>query len=331
MTPRQFAALLLLAALWGASFLFIRITVPDLGAIVVSEGRVLIAAVALLAYAAWMRALPTVRGRVRAYLVLGAVSAAAPFALIAAAETRLEASLAAVLNALTPLFGALAAALWLGQALTARAALGLALGVAGVALVVGLAPVELDLGFALAVAASVLAALCYALGATFTRLRLAGVRPLELAVAQQVAATLLLAPLVPLVPPAAAPSGGVLAALGVLGVACTGFAFVLYFRLLEAVGPTSALTVTFLVPAFGVLWGWLFLDEAVGLGTLLGGVLVLAGVRLVTAPSTLHVATESEGKREPPQPHRDLGGPRAGARPRAGDAGPRLPARDARG
>jgi len=268
--------------------------------VVVAEGRVAIAALALLALAARARALPRVRGHAGAFLVLGALGTAAPFALTAAAETRLEASFAAVLNALTPLFGALAAALWLARPITPRVAVGLLLGVAGVALVVGLAPVELDLGFALAVGASVLAALCYALGATFTALRLAAVRPLGLALAQQVAAALVLLPLVPLVPPRAPPSAGVLAALVVLGVACTGVAFVLYFRLQAAVGPTRALTVTFLVPAFGVLWGWLFLDEAVGPGTLLGGLLVLAGVWLVTAPagaSAAHWAPSRSSRR----------------------------------
>src|SRR5215510_5463159 len=140
MTPRQVAMLLALAALWGASFLFMRVAVPELGPVVLADGRVAIAGIALLAYAMVIGARPALRARWRDYLVLGAVNAALPFALLAAAELEIEASLAAVLNAMAPMCGAIVGAVWLGRRVTPAAATGLVLGVCGVALVVGLSP-----------------------------------------------------------------------------------------------------------------------------------------------------------------------------------------------
>src|SRR5215217_1003687 len=135
MTPRQIAMLLVLAALWGASFLFMRVAVPSLGPIVLADARVAIAGVALLAYAALIGARPAIRARWRDYLLLGAINAALPFTLLSAAELEIEASLAAVLNAMAPLCGALVGAIWLGHRVTRAATAGLLLGVAGVALV----------------------------------------------------------------------------------------------------------------------------------------------------------------------------------------------------
>ena len=151
MTPRLFLMMLVLAAVWGASFLFMRVAVPALGPVVLACARVALAGavlvvVALVSAGGW----PRWRGRVRDWLVFGAVSAALPFALLAAAELEIDASLAAVLNATAPLCGALVAAVWLGERFSAGARLGLVLGVAGVALVVGLSPVRFDVAFAAA-------------------------------------------------------------------------------------------------------------------------------------------------------------------------------------
>jgi drug/metabolite transporter (DMT)-like permease len=286
MTLRQLRMLLALASLWGASFLFIRVAVDDLGPVVLADGRLVLAVVGLVAILALARRPAAARraplGR---YLLLGAVNAAMPFTLIAAAETRLDASLAAILNASTPLFAALVAAVVGDEAMSARRALGLAFGVGGVALVVGLAHVEADLGFFLACGASLLAALCYAVGTTYAKHAMAGEAPATLAYGQLLAAGIVLAPLVAAVPPHHAPTGGDLAALAALAVACTSVAYLIYFRLVAEVGPTSTLTVTYLVPVFGVLWAAIFLGEHVTAGTLAGGALILASVALVTGTS----------------------------------------------
>jgi drug/metabolite transporter (DMT)-like permease len=282
MTPRQIAMLLALAALWGASFLFMRVAVPELGPVVLADGRVAIAGLALLAYATAIGARPALRARWRDYLMLGAVNAALPFTLLAAAELEIEASLAAVLNAVAPMCGAIVGAVWLGRRVTPAAAVGLVLGVAGVGLVVGLSPFTIDLPFVLAVLACLGAAFAYGIGANLVQVRLAGEPPLALAIGQQLAAALVLLPLVPLVPVRSAPDAVDIACLLALALGSTGVAYLLYFRLLTQLGATAGMTVIFVVPVFGVLWGALFLGEEIHLATLAGGAVILFSVWLIT-------------------------------------------------
>jgi len=286
MTPRQVAMLLVLAALWGASFLFMRVAVPALGPIVLADARVAIAGTALLAYAVAMGARPALRARWRDYLLLGAVNAALPFSLLAAAELEIEASLAAVLNAMAPMCGAIVGAVWLRRRVTRGAKLGLVLGVAGVALVVGLSPFTIDLPFVLAVLACLAAAFAYGIGANLVRVRFAGESPLALAIGQQLAAAVVLLPLLPVVPLRAAPDAVDVAYMLALALGSTGVAYLLYFRLLAELGATGGMTVIFVVPVFGVLWGALFLDEAIHLATVAGGAVILLSVWLITRSPT---------------------------------------------
>jgi drug/metabolite transporter (DMT)-like permease len=282
MTPRQIAMLLVLAALWGASFLFMRVAVPAFGPVLLADARVAIAGVALLAYAGAIRARPALRHRWRDYLLLGAINAALPFALLAAAELEIEASLAAVLNAMAPMCGALVGAVWLRQRVTHGAAVGLVLGVGGVALVVGLSPFTIDLPFVLAVLACLAAAFAYGIGANLVKVRFTGEPPLAMAIGQQFAAALVLLPAVPFVPLRATPDALDVACVLALALASTGVAYLLYFRLLAELGPTGGMTVIFVVPVFGVLWGALFLGEAIHLSTLAGGAVILFSVYLIT-------------------------------------------------
>ena len=274
--------LLSLAALWGASFLFIRVAVPSFGPVVLANGRVALAGFALLAYAAAVGALPALRPRWRDYLLLGSVNAALPFALLSAAELEIEASLAAVLNAMAPLCGAFVGAVWLGQRVTHPAKAGLVLGVAGVALVVGLSPFTIDLPFVLAVLACLAAAFAYGIGANLVRVRFTGEPPLAMAIGQQLAAAVVLLPLIPAVPLRATPDALDVACLLALALASTSVAYLLYFRLLAELGATGGMTVIFVVPVFGVLWGALFLGETVDRATLLGGAVILLSVYLIT-------------------------------------------------
>jgi drug/metabolite transporter (DMT)-like permease len=285
MTARQLAMLLVLAALWGASFLFMRVAVPSLGPVVLADARVAIAGAALLAYAALIGARPAIRARWRDYLLLGSVNAALPFALLSAAELEIEASLAAVLNAMAPLCGAIVGAVWLGRRVSASAKVGLVLGVAGVGLVVGLSPFTLDLAFVAAVLACLAAALAYGIGANLVKLRFSGEPPLALAIGQQLAAALVLLPLVPVVPVRATPDAVDVACLLALALASTAIAYLFYFRLIAELGPTGGMTVIYVVPVFGVLWGALFLDEAIHLSTVAGGAVILLSVWLITRRS----------------------------------------------
>src|SRR5256714_3925716 len=286
MTARQARMLLALAALWGASFLFIRVAVDDLGPVALADGRLVLAVVGLVAIL-WLARRPAAPRQASAsrYLLLGTVNAALAVTLVSAAETRLAAWMAAILNASTPLFAALVAAAVGDERMTRRRALGLVFGVGGVALVVGLAHVEADVAFLAAAGASLLAALCYALGTTYAKHAMGGEPPATIALGQLLAAGLVLLPAVALVPPPPAPDRGGLAAPRALAVACTPPAFLLYFPLVTQVGPTSALTVTYLVPGFCVLWAARVLGERLTAGTLAGGALILASVALVTGAS----------------------------------------------
>jgi drug/metabolite transporter (DMT)-like permease len=259
-----------------------RVAVPELGPAVLAEGRVAIAGVALLAYAAAIGARPALRARWRDYLLLGTINAALPFTLLAAAELEIEASLAAVLNAMAPMCGAIVGAVWLRHRITAGALLGLVLGVGGVALVVGLSPFTIDVPFVLAVLACLAAAFGYGIGANLVRERFAGEPPLSLAIGQQLAAALVLIPVLPLVPLRSAPGALDLACLAALALGSTGVAYLIYFRLLAELGATGGMTVIFVVPVFGVLWGALFLDETIHLSTLAGGAVILFSVFLIT-------------------------------------------------
>ena len=282
MTARQTQMLFALAAVWGASFLFIRIAVDPLGVVAVADGRLLIAAGTLAVILIPAGKLARPRAPWRKYFILGAVNAAAPFTLIALAETRLDASLAAIINAATPLFSALVGVAVGDERISVRRGIGLVLGMAGVGLVVGLAHQTINLGFLLAALCSVLAALCYAIGTTYAKHALAGEPPNTMAFGQQIAAGTLMLPALFLSPPPHPGDGGALAALAALAVASTALAYLFYFRLVAEVGPTNTLAVTFLVPVFGVLWAALFLGEHLTAGTLAGGALILVSVSLVT-------------------------------------------------
>ena len=280
MNVRDLGTLFLLAALWGGSFVFIRVAVPALGPALLMELRVFLAAAALVSYAVAVGRLGGFRSRWKRFLVLGGLNAALPFTLIAAAEINLSASLAAILNSTTPLFTAVVAALWMGESLTARKIAGLLLGVAGVTVLVGWNQQPVSGVVVLSVCASLAAALAYGLGGVYAKRAFSGAPPLTMAVGQQVAAAAILLPLAATLPEEA-PSSTVAFSVLALALLSTALAYLLYFRLIANVGPTKTLTVTFLVPVFGVLFGVLLLGEPFGPGTLLGMGIVLASVALV--------------------------------------------------
>ena len=282
MKLKDLMTLLALGALWGASFLFIRVAVPSLGPLLLMELRLGLAAATLALCAVAVGRLPKARGRWKQFLFLGTVNAAIPFTFIAAAEIYLTASLAAILNSTTVMFTAVVAAVWLGDALTARKVVGILLGIAGVAALVGWDPVELNGAVLLSVAAMLGASLSYAVGAVYVKRTFKGVPPLAMAIGQLTGGAVVLLPLAAVSLPGEAPPAA--AGISVLGLALlsTAVAYLLYFRLIENVGPTSTVTVTLLVPVFGLLFGVLLLDEPFSLGTIAGLAIVLFSVSLVT-------------------------------------------------
>ncbi|MFZ5815255.1 MAG: DMT family transporter [Bacillota bacterium] len=282
MTSKQTGALLLLSAIWGAVFLFFRIAVPVLGPVMLIELRVGIAALALLLYGLIRRQVPPLRPHWRHYLLIGTINSAIPYLLFAVAALYLPSSILVTLNATTPLFGLLVAALWMGERLTPQKVGGLLLGLAGVVTLVGLGPIPLTPETLLATGLSLLAALSYGFAAVYTKVKAKGAQPQGLATYSQLFAALVIAPLTPLALPEAMPSLLVVGSVLTLAVLCTSVAFLLYFYLIVEAGPTRAVMVTYLAPAFGMLWGALLLHEPLGPGSFAGLALILLSVALVT-------------------------------------------------
>jgi drug/metabolite transporter (DMT)-like permease len=306
MDSASLARLLVLAALWGGSFLFMRIAAPVLGPTLLIACRVALAAVFLLGVALVRRrrrhrrspALNTarpppalhLREHWRHYVVLGASNSAIPFLLFAFAAQTLSASLLSVLNATAPIFAALIASLSRGALPAAKTSLGLILGVAGVVVLVSADALMVKPGATLALVAALGGSLSYGIASTYAK-SARGVAPFSNALGSMWAATFLIAPAVPFFPAHAAASATVVWAVLGLGVLCSGVAYLLYFRLIADLGAASALTVTFLIPVFGVLWGRVFLGEPVGRYTLAGALIVIAGTALVTGFSPRMLAT----------------------------------------
>lgn len=279
MNVRGASELVFLAAIWGSSFLFMRVAAPEFGPLALIAVRVTVAAVFLTSVLVAQRGLAELRGRWLDFALVGALNSAIPFTLFAFATLSLPAGYSSVLNATVPLFGAVLGFVWLGERLARLRVLGLALGFGGV---IGLVWQKLALaGDRTAVAAGLAAAVLYALSAHVARRRLHDVAPLAIAAKSQIAASLLLAPFALANLPDHVPTLRAWGFAAVLGVVCTGLAYVLYFRLLAAVGASRSMTVTYLIPLFGILWGAQFLDEPLAANMLAGGAAILLGVALV--------------------------------------------------
>jgi drug/metabolite transporter (DMT)-like permease len=283
--------LIALAAIWGASFLFMRLGAAEFGPIALSMLRVGGAALFLLPLLAWQRQTVTLRAHWRALAVVGIVNSVFPFVLFSIAALALNAGLSSIFNATAPLWGAAIGALWLKDRLSPSRLLGLAIGFAGVLFLAwdkaSFKPGEHGVSAGLAIVACLLATLCYGFGANYTKRKLQGTPPLAVAAGSQLAATLALA-----VPglwlwPTQAPSATAWGAVAGLAFLATGVAYILYFRLIAHVGPARAISVTYLIPLFGVLWGALFLGEAVTPAMFVGGAIILAGTALVTGVVSL--------------------------------------------
>lgn len=278
--------LVILSAIWGSSFIFMRVLAPIIGPVLTAGSRVLIGGSAIVAYAAVTRTPLQLSRFGWAYVVIGIINSAIPFALFGFAALHLPASTMGILNSATPLFAALLAAMWLGEPLTRVKIAGLACGAAGVALVSNAGPINPDAMFGWAIAACLIAAFCYAAAGVYLKKRAADAPANVMAGASQLAAAAVLVPIA-LVTPVASPWPvfGNLALLGsaavignalALGLLCSALAYLLYFRLMRDVGPTRTLTVTFLIPLFGMLWGALFLSETIT-ATMIGGCALIIG------------------------------------------------------
>ena len=282
MKRRDLVDLFVLGAIWGASFLFMRIAAPEFGAIPLITARVGIGALFLVGVLARRGGLDQLYENVPRLTLLGAINSAIPFSLFAYAVLSITAGFASVLNSTAPLFGALVAFIWLRERPAPLRIAGLVVGFAGVLVLVwGRVALARD-GGGLAVLAGLTASVLYGIAANYVKKRLSYVDPLVIATGSLIAATALLLPVAFLTWPEKSPTSASWLSAILLAVFCTGIAYILYFRLLSRIGPSKALAVTYLIPAFGVLWGHLFLHEPVTASMIVGCAVILLGTTLAT-------------------------------------------------
>ena len=282
MSARDVIEWLLLGAVWGASFLFMRVASPEFGPVALIAMRVSAAALFLAIPVLARRELPMLRRYWKELVVLGALNSAIPFTLFAYATLSLKAGDAAVLNATAPLFGGLIGYTWFREALSRQKIIGLAIGFCGVVILVwgklsgitGVPPLIAGLA----------AAGLYGVAAHYSKRSLKNVSPMVVSTGSLIAASVMLLPLAAMTWPSTMPSGKSWLCVVALGIGCTAIAYLLYFRLLKNVGPSNAMTVAYLIPVFGILWGYLLLQESVTMTTWIGGLTVLAGTFLVNMP-----------------------------------------------
>jgi drug/metabolite transporter (DMT)-like permease len=279
MSRRDLGLLVALSAIWGSSFLFIKVGVEELEPAVVVCGRLLVGALVLLPVALARGGLSGLRAMLVPIAVLGALNNALPYWLLSFAETRIDSGLAAVIQAAAPIFTVLLAIrIDPSQRVTGLRLAGVGLGFVGVAVLVGLQEGAELLG-AVAVVGT---ALCYAVSVLYAGRAIRSFSPLDVSIGQLSVGALLTLPAALVQWPAETPSAKVVGAVLVLGVLGTGVAYLLYFALIVRAGASRAILVTYLVPAFALVYGWLILGEAVTPSALAGLALILGGTALAT-------------------------------------------------
>ena len=283
MKPGDVVRLVTLAAICGGSFVFMRVVAPVLGPILTADLRVLIGGAALLIYF-WIIRFPMEwKKNAKHYLIVGVLNTAIPFSLFAFAARHLPASYSVILNSSTPLFGAIYAALWLNDPLTFRKTVGLLVGTSGAALVAGVGGAQADELFVLSVLACLGAASCYGLSGVYIKKFATHTTPMGFAGGSQLLAGLALLPLTPFSTIQGSITSSVILSVLGLSLICSSLAFLLYFKLIQDIGPARTMTVTFLMPVFGMLWSALFLKETITWVMLAGCGLIILGTTWVVS------------------------------------------------
>lgn len=300
MTPRNLMQLTLLAAIWGASFLFMRVAAPVIGAMPTAFLRVSLAALGLLALLAALKVRLDFQGKLKVTMLLGLINSGIPSLMYCLAALTLPAGYSSIFNATTPLMGVLIGTLFFAEQMTWARGFGVFIGLFGVALLTRTGPLEFNQELLLGALACMVATTCYGFAGYLTRRWLnqqGGLDNRLASLGSTFGASLLLLPLflwsVLVQPPESWGGWQVWASLLALGLLCTAFAYVLYFQLLTDIGPLKSMAVTFLIPPFGVFWGVLLLDEPLSMAYLYGGALIVLALWLVLKPSASEADTHS--------------------------------------
>ncbi|PKF79856.1 EamA family transporter [Vibrio sp. vnigr-6D03] len=294
MTAASFLRLLCLAAVWGASFLFMRIAANSFGPAYLIEFRVLFAAMSLLLASVFLKRRLILFQYPKHFLIIASFNTAMPFMLFAYAAQTLNASTLSILNSTAVIWGAVIAYFWHKTPLSLKGGLGLVLGVLGVAVLVGWDAVNIGKEATLPIIAGVMAASCYGVATNYAK-NAPKISSFDNAHGSMWGAVILVLPLLPWLPMPETPTVFEWSSVAVLGVLCTGLAYLLYFRLVTDIGPASTLSVTFLIPFFGILWGYLVLGEPIGFNTVIGTILVVSGTMLVTGFSPKSLLRRQRG------------------------------------
>lgn len=293
MNPRALLQLTALAAIWGASFLFMRVAAPVIGALPTAFLRVLLAGIGLLALLLLLRVRLDFQGKLRQTMLLGLINSGIPTLMYSFAALVLPAGYSSIFNATTPLLGALIGTLFFAEQMTLSKGFGVFIGLFGVGLLTRTGPLEFTPALLWGALACLIATTCYGFAGYLARRWLDDAGGLDSrlsAFGSMLGASLMLLPLflwsVFTHPPASWGGWPVWGSLLGLGLLCTAFAYVLYFQLLSDIGPLKSMAVTFMIPPFGVFWGVLLLDEPLSWVYLYGGALIVLALWLVLRPAT---------------------------------------------
>ncbi len=282
MTTKQLIQLLCLAAIWGGSFIFMRVLAPVFGPIWTASMRLFIAGVFLLGLYRVQRYKLNWKRDIKHFILIGIINSSIPFFFYAYAALHIPASLSVILNAMAPMFGAIFAAMFALEKLTIRKGIGLLTGFSGVAVISisGLALEGDNVPFA--IAACLGATICYGLSGVYVKLKAGHIPPKDIACGSQLMAGIALMPLSVYFPVMGEITIMHLILLTVFAILCSALAYLIYYNLIVEVGPTKTLTVTYLMPVFGILWGAMLLGESLTSKMALGGLMILAGTMIVT-------------------------------------------------
>ena len=275
---KHYALLIFLAAIWGASFLFLRISSPEFGPFALIFLRTFIAALALLPVFWGSYSMRVLYRHWPTFVVVGGVGTALPFVLISYSALQLSAGFMSIINAMVPLSSTVIAYFMLKESFSLRQFIGLFSGVIGVAVMSYERFDTQDLLLSLPIVAGLASTVFYAYSSCFSKLKLGALSAIEVAFGSQVYGALLTLPLALFFWPAAMPGAQAWFSLIMLAVICTSLALVFFFHLIKSVGVGNTLLVTYLIPLFGVLWGYLLLQESVQISLLMGAVFILFGV-----------------------------------------------------